>query len=305
MAMLLCAILCTAPSGASGAGEQAGVFKAGIDLVNLGVTVTDRKGQLVTTLTAEDFEIFEDGKKQTLRYFAPGKPSGPDGPMLHLGLMLDVSSSMDESMSFTKTAAIKFLNTLVDAVDVTVVSFDTAVRVTRYSQKEYVRLIERIRQLKAVGWTALYDAVGVYLDGAAELEGRKVMLLYTDGSDTTSALNLRELLDLLKAADVTVYPIGELEHHSQTGRMDARRTLSLIASATGGQAFFPSSAKELDSIYDKVVAEIRAQYTVGYISSNETADGSWRDVEVKIAGKSAREFKVRSRSGYYAPYRKP
>jgi Ca-activated chloride channel family protein len=301
----LSAVVCLAAGAPRAAGQQAPVFKGGIELVHIGVTVTDRKDQLVTSLTADDFEIVEDGKKQTIRYFAPGVPSGGDAAPLHLGLLLDVSGSMDEAMSFTKTAAVKFVNTLRDAVDVTVVSFDTAVRVTRYSQNEHPRLVERIRQLKAVGWTALYDAIGVYLDGAAEQDGRKIMLLYSDGFDTTSALNFRELVDLLKASDVTVYPIGELDHVSQFARLDARRTLSLIARTTGGQAFFPLSPKELDSIYDKVVAEIRAQYTIGYVSSNEAADGTWREVEVRIAGKPSRDYRIRSRPGYFAPYRNP
>jgi len=290
--------------------QQAPVFRAGIDLVNLGVTVTDRTGRLVTDLDADDFEVFEGGKKQTIRYFASGM--GADGagsaagsPPLHLGLMLDVSESMGEDMPFTKTAAIKFLNTLTDAVDITVVNFDTEVRVARYSQNEFARLIERIRQQKAVGWTALYDAVGVYLHGAAEQDGRKIMLLYTDGSDTRSALPFGELIELLKASDVTVYPIGELEHQSSSGRLEARRILSQIAATTGGQAFFPMSVKELEAIYDKVLAEIRAQYAVGYLSTNDTTDGAWRNVEVKIAGQNGKDYRVRSRRGYYGAYKKP
>jgi Ca-activated chloride channel family protein len=299
--------VCTAPLlRASAADPQAPAFRAGVDLVNLGVTVTDRRGQLVTNLRADDFEIVEDGKKQTLRYFAAGDGADTAGsPPLHLGLIIDVSESMGQDMSFTKTAAIKFLNTLQDAVDITVVDFDTEVRVARYGQEEFARLIERIRLQKAVGWTALYDAVGVYLDGAAGQDGRKIMLLYTDGGDTRSNVTFQELIEMLKASDVTVYPIGELEHQSSSGRMEARRTLSQIASTTGGQAFFPMSVSELEDIYDKVLAEIRAQYTVGYLSSNEATDGAWRNVELKIAGPKGKDYRVRSRRGYYGPYKKP
>ncbi|HTK30204.1 MAG TPA: VWA domain-containing protein, partial [Vicinamibacterales bacterium] len=157
---------------------------------------------------------------------------------------------------------------------------------------------------KAIGWTALWDAVGVYLDGASELAGRKVMLLYTDGGDTTSAMSFSDLIDLAKASDVTIYPIGELEHQSSTGRMEARRTLTALANTTGGQAFFPASDKELESIYDKVVHEIRAQYTIGYVSTNAGTDGAWRDVEVRIAGSQARRYRVRSRRGYFGPFKK-
>jgi len=282
--------------------QQVPVFRTGVDLVNIGATITDRKGNLVTDLTAEDFEIYEDGKKQTLRYFAAGDPVGPDqpGPELHLGVVIDVSESMGEDMSFSKTASIKFLNRLVDAADITVVDFDTEVRVARYSQNEFARVVERIRQKKAGGFTALYDAIGVYLDGAGGQDGRKVMLLYTDGGDTRSALSFSELIDLLKASDVTVYAVGELEHQPQSVKNDQRMKLQQIAEVTGGEAFFPSAVKELDSVYDKVVAQIRAQYTLGYHSTNEKTDGAWRKVDIKVLRKDAR---VRARKGYFGPYK--
>jgi Ca-activated chloride channel family protein len=272
-----------------------------VDLVNLGVTVTDRKGTLVTDLTMDDFEISEDGQKQILRYFTAGDPEAANQPEMHLGLLLDVSESMGEDMSFTKTAAIKFLNTLTDAVDITVVDFDTEVRTARYGQNEFARLIERIRQKKASGFTALYDAIGTYLDGAAGQDGRKIMLVYTDGGDTRSSIQWHELLDLLKASDVTVYAIGMLEHQSQSTKLQQRITIQQMAEITGGQAFFPSTVKDLDKVYEKVVAEIRAQYMIGFHSTNERTDGTWRKVEVKVTRK---DLRVRSRRGYFATYKK-
>jgi VWFA-related protein len=282
---------------------QVPVFRAAIDLVNLGVTVTDRKGVLATDLTADDFDIYEDGKKQAVRYFAAGEASNADrpSPEMHLGLLLDVSQSMVEDIGFTRTAAIKFLNALRDAVDITLVDFDTEVRVARYGQREYARLIERIRNQKAIGWTALYDAIGVYLDGAAEQEGRTIMLLYTDGADTRSALGFGDLLALLRASDVTVYVIGQLEHQLPSVKETQRELLLRIAEVTGGQAFFPRFVKDLDEAYAKVLAEIRAQYTIGYLSTNGTADGRWRKVDVKVGRRNGREYRVRSRKGYFAP----
>lgn len=280
--------------------EQAPVFRAGVDLVNLGVTVADKRGRLIRDLTAADFEIYEDGKQQALRYFAGGDAANA-GPPMHLGLLVDVSESMGEDMSFTKTAAVKFLNTLTDAVDVTVVDFDTEVRTARFSQAEFARLIERIRQKKASGNTALYDAIGVYLDGAGGQDGRKVMLLYTDGGDTRSSIPLHELMDLLKASDVTVYAIGELEHQSSSTKLQQRAIIQQIAEVTGGRAFFPTMVRELDGVYEKVVAQIRAQYTVGYVSTNEKTDGAWRRVDVKVTRK---DLRVRSRRGYFAPLKK-
>lgn len=301
---LVVPVVCVVSVVAGATGGQVPVFRAAIDLVNVGVTVTDKRGGLVADLTADDFEIYEDGKKQSIKYFAAGDPDAGSGPALHLGVLLDVSESMGEDMSFTKTAAIKFLNTLTAAADITIVDFDTEVRAARYSQHEFARVVERIRQKKASGWTALYDAIGVYLDGAAGQDGRTLMLLYTDGGDTRSSITRGELIDLLKTSDVTVYAIGELEHQSPSSRNEQRMLLQQIADTTGGRAFFPASVKELDGVYEQVVAEIRAQYTFGYVSTNERTDGAWRKVEIRIAGTDHRGLRLRSRKGYFARFKK-
>jgi VWFA-related protein len=229
---------------------------------------------------------------------------GDTPPEMHLGLLLDVSESMQDEIAFTRTAAIKFLNTLTEAVDVTVVDFDTEVRVARYEQREFARLIERIRSQKARGETALFDAIGVYLDGASGQQGRTAMLLYTDGGDTRSALRLPELLDVIKASDVTIYAIGVFDRQSSTMRFEQQTVLRQIAEATGGQVFFPPSVKDLDRVYAQVASEIRAQYTLGYVSTNERPDGTWRKVEIKVNRPDARDLRVRSRRGYYAPFRR-
>jgi Ca-activated chloride channel family protein len=281
--------------------QQLPVFRTGVDIVNLGVTVSDRKGNLVTDLKSDDFEIVEDGKKQSLRYFSLGT-SGALTPEMHLGLLIDVSSSMGPSMNFMKTAAIRFLNSLPDLVDVTVADFDGEVRVARYQQSDFPRLIERIRLTRAGGTTALYDAIGVYLDGASGQDGRKIMLLYTDGADTVSAINLGDLIELLKASDVTVYCIGRIERVTQ-GTIGQMALLTRIAEVTGGQSFFPTTVGDLDLAYQQVLKEIRAQYTLGYVSSNEKTDGSWRKVEIKLLAKDSRDLKIKARNGYYAPYK--
>jgi VWFA-related protein len=281
---------------ASPTAQQVPVFHGGVDLVNLGVTVIDRKGSLVADLSPDDFEILEDGRPQTIRFFSSGA-AGPDEVRTHLGLLLDVSESMGDDIAFTKTAAIKFLNSLLEAVDITMIDFDTEVRATRYGQEDFARLIERIRLQKAGGFTALYDAIGVYLTGASDQDGRKVMLLYTDGGDTRSSMGWSDLYSLLKASDATIYVIGELEHQPTLSRNEQQMRLRQIAEATGGQAFFPLSVKQLDEMYGKVLGEVRAQYTIGYQSTNDVADGRWRKVEIKVKRKDCR---VRARQGYYA-----
>jgi Ca-activated chloride channel family protein len=288
-------------ASAASLASQAPTFRGRIDLVNMGVVVADRKGAVVTDLTATDFRVLEDGRPQTIQYFAA---AGEDtAPELHLGVLLDVSGSMADDIGFARTASIKFLNTLTSAVDITLVDFDMQVRVTRYSQSDFPRLVERIRGQKLGAYTAMYDAIGVYLDGAAAQEGRKVMVLYTDGGDTRSALRLGELLDLLKASDVTVYAIGSLDHQSSQSRGEQRMVLSQIAQATGGQAHFPMSIKELDGIYDRIASEIRAQYTIGYVSTNDASDGRWRKVEISVTRPGSNDLRLRSRKGYFAPFR--
>lgn len=288
------------------AGGQAPTFRGQVDLVPISVTVTDRSGQPVTGLSRDVFTIKEDGRPQTLAYFARGDGADDEGsprPPLHVGILLDTSESMQEEIAFTRTAAIRFLNRLPEAVDITVVDFDTEVRATRFGQADFPRVVERIRQQKVRGLTALYDAIGTYLDGAAGQDGRKVMLLYTDADDTKSSMSRSELIELLQASDVTVYTIGAISRQSMRSRLDSERLLRQVASVTGGQAFFPNGLDDLDAAYTKIVGEIHSQYTLGYVSTNAAADGTWRKVQVNLTGEAGRNRRVRARAGYFPPLR--
>ena len=279
-------------------------FLGEIELVSLGVTVVDRKGELIADLSKDDFDVYEDGRLQTVRYFTRGTDNNEEVP-LHLGLLFDTSGSMERDIDLSRTAAIKFLNALPTAEDMTLVEFDTEVRLARYSQDDFARLVARIRGRKPDGYTALYDALGIYLAGAAEINGRKVLVLYSDGGDTRSAASWSDTLDLLKASDVTIYVVGFLQHQTQSSRTSQGYQLREIAGLTGGQAFFPTTAKDVDAAYDKVLAELNAQYSLGYVSTNVKMDGRWRKVEIKLKRPDLRGAKTRSRSGYYAPFREP
>ena len=171
----------------------------------------------------------------------------------------------------------------------------------RYPRKDLPLLADHIRRLTTGGYTTLYDAVGVYLDGASDQDGRKVMVLYTDGGDTRSSLGFTDMMKLLKTSDVTVYAIGELEHQPELVRNTQRAVLQQIAESTGGAAFFPDKIGDLDRVYDQIVGEVRAQYTLGYVSTNEIADGTWRKVDIKITNAEAKNLRIRARKGYYAP----
>jgi Ca-activated chloride channel homolog len=281
--------------------QQTTLFHERVDLVNVGVTVADKRHRLITDLAAGDFAVYEDGKPQTIRLFAVGARTGPQLPQLHIGVLLDVSASQQLDLPFTQTAAIKFLRSLDDASDITFVDFATEVRAARYPRSDFPHLVERVRALQADGATALYDAIGVYLDGAANQYGRKVMVLYTDGGDTRSSLRLNELMEMLKASDATVYAIGALENQPASAQTAQRSVLKQIAEATGGAAFFPGKIKDLDRIYEQVLGEVRAQYTIGYLSTNEKTDGTWRKVEIKITRADSKSLRIRARNGYYAP----
>lgn len=276
-------------------------FRAAVDLVHFGVTVVDKQGQPVVGLKPEDFEIIENGKKQSLQFFTAGDPETV--PPMHLGLLLDTSGSMADDLKDARAAAVKFVNAMERATDFTLVDFDTEVRVARFSPNDYPRLVERIRMRKADGWTALYDALGVYLNGAQAQDGQKVLVLYTDGGDTRSSITFADALNLLKASDVTVYAIGYLEHQSSSGRFQQRGELERFASTTGGQAYFPSGAKDLDGVFDKIRREIGARYSLGYVSSDARTDGSWRGVQIKLLRRDLKGIRLRTRSGYYAPYK--
>lgn len=293
-------VLCSAAAAA----QQ--TFRAGVDLVHFSVVVTDRDGAPVSGLTAEDFLVVEEGKPQKVSFFAEGDVTrahelGRERPM-HLALALDTSGSMAADIADVRTASIKFLNANEHAEDVTIVDFDTQVRLARYDAADYARLIERIRMREPDGWTALYDAVGIYLHGASEQTGEKILLVYTDGGDTRSAMAYTELLDLLRASDVTVYMVGYLDHQLSAARMEQRAQLQRMAEITGGEALFPSSIKEVEKMYEGIQRRIAARYSLGYVSSDTRMDGNWRKVEIKLRP-DLKGVKLRTRGGYYAPYR--
>lgn len=277
-------------------------FRATVDLVHFGVVVTDKQGLPITGLSADDFEIKEAGKPQAIKFFAAGDPE--TAPPLHIGFLLDTSGSMGEDIKDVRTAAVKFLNAMDRAEDITLVDFDTEVRMGRYSGSEYARLIERIRGRKPDGYTALYDALGVYLSGTATQTGQKILVMYTDGGDTRSTLTMHEILDLVRASDVTVYVVGYLEHQSSSGRTTQRMELSRFATMTGGLALFPTSVKDVDKMYEKIQREITARYSLGYTSTDQRTNGTWRNVEIRLKRNDLKGAKLRTRDGYFAPLRK-
>jgi Ca-activated chloride channel family protein len=306
LGMALAGALGLAEARSAKPGQQP-VFRAETDLVTVGVTVRDRAGAPLTELSQGDFTVLEDGREQRITYFARGDQEN-GAVETHVGLLLDTSGSMGADIDLARKAAVRFLNTISDAVDMTLVDFDAEVRIARYTQQDFPRMVERIRSRKLGGETAFYDALGVYLDGSAEADGRTILVIFTDGGDTRSAIPFKDVMNLLRATDVTVYAVGFLEHQPSSLRGEQRLRLTQMAQETGGEAIFPLSMKEIEDAYDRVVTGIRAQYTIGYTSTNAARDGRWRRVDVKVARpRTPRggDLRVLTRKGYFAPYNRP
>jgi Ca-activated chloride channel family protein len=273
-------------------------YKTGIDVAGFAVTVVNRAGENIENLKPEDFEVREDGVPQSVTYFTAG--AGESAVPLHIGLLFDTSESMDRDLAFSRNAAIKFLKTFSKAVDFTLVEFSDDVRAARFAQAEFPRLVERIRSGKAKGRTSLYDAVTVYLGSAFDQTGRKVLVIFTDGDDTSSSRRWDETLRLLRASDVTIYPMGFLSNRG-SARLVLQSKLMEIARLTGGRAVFPGSMKELDPMYAAIAADIQGQYVLGYVPTNAARDGRWRKVEIKLKRPSSERLQLRTREGYFAP----
>jgi Ca-activated chloride channel family protein len=143
----------------------------------------------------------------------------------------------------------------------------------------------------------------VYLDGTSFQSGEKVVVVYSDGGDTRSVMNFGDVITGLKAADVTVYVVGFLQHQGSRGRIEQRLRLTQLAEATGGMAFFPSTQQEIDKAYAQVLDEVNSRYTLGYVSTNQREDGGWRRVEIRLVRPELKTAKIRARKGYYSVLR--
>lgn len=280
--------------------ESQQTFRTATNLVSVPATVVGRGDVRIRGLTMGDFEILEDGRPQTLTLFTEGAP-GPEIP-LHLGLLLDTSESMDKNLPAATSAVIRFINALEEAVDVTFVDFSDQVRVSRFAPASYPHLFERVRDNKAEGSTALYDALALYLQASEQQDGQKVLLLYSDGLDSTSTTGYGKLIEMLRRNNVMVYAIGYVENLGSS-RMTGQVRLNDMAHQTGGEAFYPLGREDLDKVYARILDEIKSRYTLGYISTNPSADGKWRKLEVRATAPSAKGAKVRTRPGYFAPER--
>jgi Ca-activated chloride channel family protein len=273
-------------------------FRSRTDLVQLPVVVTTNGGEVVGGLTADDFTVLEDGKPQRIVAFAEGAPG--DVVPLRLGLLLDTSESMERDLKAAANAAVRFVTSVEEATDVTFVDFSSSVNLGRFEPPSYPQLFERIRSGTAGGGTSLYDALGVYVQRALGRRGQHVVLLHTDGGDSTSSMTFGRLQTLLRLGNVIVYAIGYMQNQLSHDRLPQQMRISQIARETGGEAYFPTTREDIDEVYARILGEIAGRYTLGYQPANRTFDGAYRKVEVQLRRDDLADARVRTRSGYLA-----
>jgi Ca-activated chloride channel homolog len=292
-------------AGTPAAAQTTPVFRVGLDLVNVTITARDGKGGLVSDLGAEDFVVREDGRVQNVQVFgAAAGPGEREELALNLGMLLDTSESMRKDLRLSQESAIRFLEAIPRARDLLLVFFDRDIRISRYSSENQQGIFERILETKGEGYTALYDAIAVYLSRVADTPGRKVLVIFTDGDDTTSQVLPREVLRLVRSSDTVIYPVafpGENGAHTPEGAR-ARSFLSSLAELSGGRVFEPTASRELAGIYQSILDELGTQYLLGYVSDNPKRDGKFRKITVEVKGK---RLKLRHRPGYDAPLDPP
>jgi Ca-activated chloride channel family protein len=300
-AALVLLVLSALPAAAQDAARPVPVFRAGLEMVNLTVSVRDNKGRFVGNLAAGDFTILEDGRKQQIRLFAPALQPGQDQALaLDLGLLLDTSESMAREIRLSQEAAVRFLEAVPRARDLLTIFFDQDIRISRFQSEQQQGLFERLAEMKGRNTTALYDAITVYLSRAEDLPGRKVLVVFTDGEDSTSAMSASELFQVVRSSNVTIYPIaftGSLPVGSHRA-LAARSFLHTLAELTGGEVFLPRGSRQLGEIYQMLLDELQTQYVLGFSSDNARQDGRYRRLKITV---SRPGLKLRYRAGYLVP----
>jgi Ca-activated chloride channel family protein len=279
---------------------QGGVFKSTVEVVPLTVTVTDAKGKYLKNLVETDFAVLEEGVRQPLAFFAH------EAVPIDLALTIDASASMARQLPIVRKAAGALADSLRSGDRATVVTIKNAVGVALPLTADRPRIDAAIRDLSASEGTALYDGVYVVLKElerarTAEIR-RRVLVLLSDGLDTSSRLSADDMLALARRAGVGIYviampgPESNLPRNRQDGSaLQAQYALRALASDTGARSFFPKMVEELPAIYREIAHELANQYELGYLPSRAGTRGSFKRVTVHVENAIAR-----TRSGYYA-----
>jgi VWFA-related protein len=270
-------------------------IRAEVALVNLVFTATDRDGKSVSGLKAEDFQVFEDRKPQQIEYFSDWT-KGSDIP-LTVALLIDTSGSVKSQLEYEKRTALEFFrDVLRKNKDLAlIIQFDSDVNLVQDFTDDLDRLTSALDTLRAGNSTALYDAIYLAVtDKLKEETGRKVIVVITDGTDTSSKTSEKDAIETAQRNDVLIYGIGV-----RGMDLNSFGVLRRFAEDTGGRFFSPNPRlDEIRAAFRAIGQDLQGQYSLAYRTTNEKRDGSFRtiDLRCKVPG-----VKVRARRGYYAP----
>jgi len=274
-------------------------IRVGINEVNVVFTVTDKHGKRVTDLKQSDFQFVDDNKPATEIRSFHAETNLP----LQVALLIDASNSVRDRFKFEQESAIEFLNqTVRRGYDhAMVVGFDVTPEVAQDFTDDTEKLDKGVRELRPGGGTAMYDAL--YYSCREKLmkepqsgPTRRAIVLLSDGEDNQSHVTREEAIEMAQRADAIVYTIST----NVSGTKGAGdKVLERIADATGGRAFFPFQIRDVANAFAEIQDELRSQYDVSYKPADFKADGHFRTIEIVAVDR--KNFRVRSRRGWYAP----
>jgi VWFA-related protein len=294
-------------------------LKVNVNVVNLFFNVKDKRGALIPNLTKDQFEVFEDGKPQTIKYF-----SAESNQPLTLGLLIDSSASQERVLDDEKVAGAQFLREVLRKDDLAfVISFDVNVDLLQDYTNDASLLRRAMNRAKinsggaggglpGLGGgplptsnnprgTLLYDAVYLAADEKLAKEvGRKAMILLTDGEDQGSQMRIAQAVEAAQKADAICYVIMIADRWFYGGMgYSGDKQMKKLTEETGGRVINAGNKPEkLKAAFDEIANELRSQYNVGYTPTNTVRDGSFRKVEIRAKGNG---LKIQARQGYYAP----
>ena len=269
------------------------------DLITLTVTVTDTYGRYVSGLSKSAFAVFDNKQPQEITFF-----SDDDSPV-SVGVIFDVSGSMSgDKVKRARDALAKFIQTSHDSDEYFLIAFNSRAQLLLDRTRDGDSILNKLTFVETKSQTALYDAC--YLGVEKVQRGahpKRALLLISDGQDNDSRYTYNEVRKLLKESDVTLYAIGILsgsDAGSSLG-MEGQGVLDELSGVSGGKAFFPRSAAEMDDIFEQIALELRHQYSIGYKPESFINDGKWHRGKVKVTPpRGLPRLFVRSKEGYYA-----
>lgn len=272
-------------------------LKVDVKLVNVYVTVTNAQGGPIAGLKKENFTVREDGHEQTISVF--DKESAVP---LSIALAIDTSLSTRHDLPLEQASAKRFARAILRPVDaLSVFGFsETVLQSTSYIS-DLKRIDDGIDHIRLGAATALFDAVYLASRSLDRRQGRKVMVLITDGGDTVSRVDYKEAVRAAEEAECTVYSIIVVPIESSAGReTGGEHALIQLADDTGGKYYYATSMSQLDDAFHQISDELRTQYLLAYYPAQRTSNSQFRRIEVNVSGPAdAASYRVRHRAGYY------